>query len=299
MSDRTASRSATEVHPLIDWIAVTKPRIASFVWLASFVGGWLAVRGEASTSALVEMATWVTATAAAASLFNAVLERDTDALMERTRARPLPMGRIGVAPALFGGALLLAAGTVGLFLRFTPVAAVMAVGTVVAYALLYTPLKRVTTFNTLVGALPGAMPPLIGHAALAGDGGVWGWALFALLFVWQFPHFLAIAWLYRDDYRRAGLKMLASMPGAEGLAGRQSLLYCLPILPVSLLPALQREAGLVYALGAPLCGAAFVLAAAAFAWREDERNARRLLRTSLLYLPLILVLAVFDVAVSL
>jgi protoheme IX farnesyltransferase len=298
MNTSTETRVERAPHPLVDWIAMTKPRIASFVALASYVGGWLATGGAASAGRLGEMALYVTCTAAAASLFNAVLERDTDALMERTRNRPLPTGRIGVAPATLVGALLVALGTTGLALRFEPLAALLALATVVAYALIYTPLKRVTTFNTLVGAFPGAAPPLIGHVALTGDGGVWGWSLFGLLFVWQFPHFLSIAWLYREDYRRAGLKMLASVPGAEGLAGRQSFLHCLPILPVSLLPILEQRAGIVFAVGALAAGGAFLLAAAAFARREDERNARRLLRTSLLYLPLVLGLAVLDTLVA-
>ncbi|MEO0649386.1 MAG: heme o synthase [Planctomycetota bacterium] len=284
--------------PLADWIALTRPRIASFVALASYVGGWLATHGEAGPARLAEAALYVTLTAAAASIFNAVLERDTDGLMERTKNRPLPTGRIGVAPATSVGALAAVLGTAGLAVRFEPLAALLALATIVAYALVYTPLKRVTTFNTLVGAVPGAMPPLLGYVALAGDGGVWGWSLFAVLFVWQFPHFFAIAWLYREDYARADLKMLASGPGSAGIAGRQSLVYCLPILPVSMLPLFDRAAGAVYFFGAVAIALAFILAAAGFAVREDERNARRLLRTSLLYLPLLLGLAVLDQVVA-
>ena len=295
MTDTTSSTPvASAPHPVADWIALTRPRIASFVALASYVGGWLATDGQAGVARLAEAALYVTLTAAAASIFNAVLERDTDGLMERTKARPLPTGRIGVAPATTVGALAAVGGTLGLALRFEPWAALLALGTILAYALVYTPLKRVTTFNTVVGAVPGAMPPLLGHVAQTGDGGVWGWSLFAVLFVWQFPHFFAIAWLYREDYARADLRMLASAPGSVGLAGRQSLVYCLPILPVSLLPLFERAAGAIYLFGAVAAGLAFVLASLGFALREDERNARRLLRTSLLYLPLLLGLAILD-----
>ncbi|MHC4262143.1 MAG: heme o synthase [Planctomycetota bacterium] len=294
----TSGSPAASSNAVLDWVSVTRPRIASFVALASYVGGWLASAGEASSTRLLEAAFWVTCTAASASIFNAVIERETDGKMHRTRTRPLVTGRIAVAPATAVGALLAIVGATGLALRFEPIAALLALGTIIAYALVYTPLKRITTFNTLVGAVPGAMPPLIGYAAIAGDGGVWGWSLFAILFVWQFPHFLAIAWLYREDYARADMKMLASVPNSEGIAGRQSLLYCLPIVPVSLIPGLMHEAGPIYMSGVSAAGFAFVLAAAAFARREDERNAKRLLRSSLLYLPIVLGVAVLDAVVG-
>jgi protoheme IX farnesyltransferase len=292
-SDRAAT-PPTLLDGLADLAVLLKPRIASFVFLAALVGGWLALGRGAELWPLAEAALWITCTAGAASVFNQVLERDTDARMERTRHRPLPAGRIGVGAAIGVGAGLAALGTAGLALRFDPLAAVLALLTLLTYALVYTPLKRVTTFNTLVGALPGAMPPLLGHVAATGEVGVWGAALFALLFVWQFPHFLAIAWIYREDYARAGLRMLPSVPGTVGMAGRQALLYCLPILPVAMLPAWEGEAGWIYVLASVGAGLAYLAASLAFALRENAANARRLLRTSLVYLPVLLAVAVLD-----
>jgi len=146
----------------------------------------------------------------------------------------------------------------------------------------------------VVGALPGAMPPLLGYVALAGHPGSWGWILFAIVFAWQFPHFFAIAWIYREDYRRAGMRMLPALPGAEGLAGRQSLAYGLLLLPVSLLPAVRHMAGPLYTGVALAVGALYLAAAMAFAWRESRRSARWLLLSSLIYLPCVFAAVLFD-----
>ncbi|QDU66935.1 protoheme IX farnesyltransferase [Engelhardtia mirabilis] len=293
------SAGASEPSVLVDWVTLLKPRISSFVALAAYVGGWLASDGNASTALLIELSFYVTLTGGAAGIFNQVIERDTDALMPRTANRPLPTGRISVRDAIAAAAVMATVGTVGLGLRFEPLSAVLALATIVAYALVYTPLKRHTSFNTLVGALPGAMPPLLGYAAIAGDGGVWGWSLFAVLFVWQFPHFMAIAWLYREDYAAGGMKMLPSLPGTEGMAGRQALLYSVVILPAALLPLVRGEGTIVYAVGATAAGLAYVAASIAFAMDENVVSAKRLLRTSLLYLPVIFALAIFDRAVML
>jgi protoheme IX farnesyltransferase len=223
--------------------------------------------------------------AASSAIFNHVLERDTDRLMHRTRHRPLVTGSVRVRDALIGACVLGSAGMLGLALRFNLLSALLAVSTLVGYALVYTPFKRVSTLNTIVGAVPGAMPPLIAATAVAGYPTSWGWSLFALLFCWQFPHFMAIAWLYREDYARAGMKMLPSMPGNEGLAGRQALLYGLSGLPISLLPTLHGDAGSVYAIAALALGACYVGAAWRFARREDRARARMLLFISILYLP--------------
>jgi protoheme IX farnesyltransferase len=278
---------------LADWATLTKLRITVFAAVSAGVAA-LASRPDVGLGRAAEAALWVGLTSAAACVFNQVLERDVDALMERTRLRPLPAGRVGVRDAVIGGALLALLGVGLLAWRFNLLVALLALGTLAAYVLVYTPLKRFTTFNTLVGAVPGAMPPLLGACALAGTPGVIGLSLFATLFVWQFPHFFAIAWLYREDYQRAGMRMLASVPGTAGVAGRASLLHALCILPVSLLPVLQRSATLFYALVATGLGALYVLAAGAFARRESERSARRLLHVSLLYLPLLLAVLLID-----
>jgi len=276
------------------WVELFKPRIASMVGFAAFVGALLAAGPGAHVPRLLEAALAITAVAGASAVFNQVLERDTDRLMVRTAARPLVTGSIRVRDALLVGAAVAAAGTLDLALRFNTLSALLALATLAAYALVYTPLKRVSTLNTLVGAVPGAMPPLIGYAALAGSVEGWGWFLFAVLFAWQFPHFLAIAWLYRADYARAGLRMLPCVESSRGLTGRQALLYSLVIVPVGLVPAVDGVAGPVYAVSALVLGLVYVAASAAFALREEARRARLVLYVSLFYLPVLFSLTLLD-----
>jgi protoheme IX farnesyltransferase len=206
-------------------------------------------------------------------------------------------GAVRLRDAILAAAALCGAGTVALALRFNTLAALLALATLAAYALVYTPLKRVSSLNTVVGAVPGAMPPLLGWVAISGDTSPWSWFLFAQLFAWQFPHFLAIAWLYREDYARAGLRMLSCVPDVEsarGMAGRQALLYALVLLPLTLWPAVRGEAGPLYALSALALGLAYAGSAAAFALRESERRARVLLLVSLGYLPALLTSVLLD-----
>jgi protoheme IX farnesyltransferase len=206
-------------------------------------------------------------------------------------------GRLRLRDAILVGAGLALAGTLGLALRFNTLSALLALSTLVGYALVYTPLKRVSTLNTVVGAVPGAMPPLLGFAALSGSVHGWAWYLFAVLFAWQFPHFLAIAWMYREDYSRAGLRMLPCVEGSRGMTGRQALLYALALVPVSLLPAVSGRAGPLYALAALLLGLAYAGAALRFALREERSRARLLLLTSLVYLPALYSVTLLDPAV--
>lgn len=291
---RVAQGSARSSSAAAAWLELFKPRIAAMVGFAAFVGALLAAGPGADLARLAEAALAITAVAGASGLFNQVLERDTDRLMARTAARPLVTGRVRARDAILLGALVAAAGTLDLALRFNTLSALLALSTLAAYALVYTPLKRVSTLNTLVGAVPGAMPPLIGYAALAGDVAGWGWFLFAVLFAWQFPHFLAIAWLYRADYARAGLRMLPCVEHSRGLTGRQALLYALVIVPVGLVPAVDGVAGPLYAAGALALGLAYVAASAAFALREDAPRARLVLYTSLVYLPALFSLTLLD-----
>lgn len=289
MSERVIATSAG-----LAWLELFKPRIAAMVGFAAFVGALLAAGPGADLARLFEAALAITAVAGASAVFNQVLERDTDRLMARTAARPLVTGRLRVRDAILVGALVAAAGTLVLALRFNTLSALLALATLLAYALVYTPLKRVSTLNTLVGAVPGAMPPLIGYAALAGSVEGWGWFLFSVLFAWQFPHFLAIAWLYRADYTRAGLRMLPCVESSRGLTGRQALLYSLVIVPVALVPAVEGVAGPVYALSALVLGLIYVAASLAFALREDARRARLVLYVSLVYLPVLFSLTLLD-----
>lgn len=294
-----ALRAARQASSASAWLELIKPRISSMVAFAAFVGALLAAGPDADLGRVFEAALWVTAVAGASTIFNQVLERDTDRLMLRTRNRPLVTGRLHVRDAILVGALLGGGGTLALALRFGSLAALLALGTLVAYALVYTPLKRVSTLNTVVGALPGAMPPVLGYVAIAGGAHGWSWPLFAILFAWQFPHFMAIAWLHREDYARAGMRMLPCVENARGLAGRQALLYSLVLIPVSLWPAVRGQAGALYASVALLLGLCYALASLRFALGETPRSARTLLVTSLVYLPALFSFVLLDPVVRL
>ncbi len=294
MKARTAESATGERAGLRDWVTLTKPRIGSFIFLAALIGAALASGTHVPWLYACEAALYVTFAAAGGSALNQVLERDTDRRMLRTCERPIAAGRIRVRDAILFGSALGGAGVLGLALRFNLLAALLACATLFAYVAVYTPLKRVSTLNTIVGALPGASPPLLGYVALAGGAGRWAWALFAVIFVWQFPHFLAIAWLYREDYARAGLRMLPSVPGGLGVASRAALVYALVLVPVALVPAACGDAGRVYGIGALAASVLYAAAALRFAWKENARNARLVLYVSLLYLPLVLALAMLD-----
>lgn len=277
-----------------DFLSLAKPRITSFVALAAFVGAALGGGASITVWESAFAGVLVMLCSAGACALNQAFERDIDRAMERTRMRPLPTGRIGVRDAVLFGAALGAAGVVGLAAWFGLLAAFLALATSFAYVAVYTPLKRHSTLNTVIGALPGAAPPLIGYVATAGATGEWGWALFATLFVWQFPHFLAIAWLFRHDYARAGLKMLPAMPGGERVTGRSAFLYSLVLLPVSLAPNVLGLAGGVYLAGAIVCGAGYAVASAWFALRTSRESARTLLFVSLAYLPAVFACVLLD-----
>jgi len=281
-----------------DFAALTKPRIATFVALSAFLGGLLAAGPGASLSRIAEAALWVVCAAASASVLNQVLERDLDGRMRRTENRPLPAGRVCVRDAILFGAALAVLGVAGLALRFNLLSGLLALATLFAYTAIYTPMKRVSTLNTLFGAIPGAAAPLLGFVALSGVAEGWGISLFGVLFVWQFPHFMAIAWLHRVDYARAGMKMLPALPGCERVAGRAAWTYGLALLPVSILPGVRGDAGIVYSAGALALGGLYLLASGRFAWHPDERSARSLLLASLLYLPLLYLLILVDPVVG-
>ncbi|MEQ1894191.1 MAG: heme o synthase [Planctomycetota bacterium] len=293
----TLERNAGRI--LSDYLVLVRPRISAFVLFAAFTGGLLGAEAGTSYGRVVLAALFVGLVGASSSVFNQVLERETDRLMHRTATRPLPAERMSVRDAVVFGAVLGLLGVAGLAWSFQALSALLALSTLASYVLVYTPLKRHTSLNTVVGALPGAMPPLLGYVAVHGAAGPWGWMLFAILFAWQFPHFFAIAWLYQEEYRRAGMRMLPALPGAAGLAGRQALLYSLVLLPVSLLPAVRGEAGPVTVAAALVLGLLYLASSAAFAWRETRASARAVLVTSLFYLPLLYAAVLLDPAVNL
>ncbi len=275
-----------------DFIALGKPRIVALIVLTMVAGFMLAPSGGAESLLLAVIGTALVA--AGTNALNQLYERDVDALMRRTQHRPLPARRLSV-PA--GGAFAWACGAVGVvwLAAFTNLTtAALAALTLAWYVFLYTPLKRKSTLATLVGAVPGALPIVGGWTAGGGQLGIEAWALFWIMFLWQMPHFLSLAWIYREDYRRAGLRMLSVSDGDGRETFRQAALYAAALLPVSLVPALLRVSGLVYFLGA-LTLSLWLLAKTVAARRErTAKSAARLFAASNLYLPVLLLLLVLN-----
>jgi protoheme IX farnesyltransferase len=268
-----------------DYLELTKPRITTMVVFTALVGFVCGTVGAVSLPALLAALVGTGLIASGASVLNMLLERDTDALMKRTRNRPLPAGRLRAAEALSFGAALSALGLAELVWLSGPLAATIALATWASYLFLYTPLKRRTSLSTLVGAVPGALPPVIGWAAARHslDGGAF--VLFAILFLWQIPHFLAIAWIYRDDYALARLPMLPVLDREGHLTGRQAVIHSLALLLVSFTPAAAGLAGGVYLAGAALLGIALTGFAVNLAVARNQVAARALFLASVVYLP--------------
>jgi protoheme IX farnesyltransferase len=273
-----------------DVLELAKPRIAALVLVtvavAAFVADWGPPAGWLLAHALLGTAL----VAASASALNQWLERDTDARMPRTADRPLPAGRMTGAQVVAFGAISIALGTTYLALVVGSQTAAIALATWALYVWIYTPLKRRTTANTAVGAVAGAMPVLIGWSAVGAPWDIRAWALFLIVFLWQFPHFMAIAWIYRRQYAAAGMKMLSTVDPGGVRTGAQAATAALVLVPVSLVPALAQSGGVVLATGAVALGLAQLLCAAAFFVHRSEPAARRLLAASLVYLPAILAL---------
>ena len=278
---------------LSDYASLGKPRITGLVLVTTLLGYLLAeTASDAVRLLLTLLGTGLVA--AGASAFNQIWERDLDAKMRRTADRPLPAGRIEVLPAAalaFGASF---AGILVLALGADILAAGLAAATLLLYVLIYTPLKTVTSLSTVIGAVPGALPPVIGWAAASGRIDPGAMVLFTVLFLWQTPHFLAIAWLYREDYARAGFPLLPVLEPDGASSGRQAVLYAATLVPVSLALSAMHLTGAVYFAGAAACGAGFVGAALAFAARRSVSRARWLFFVSILYLPALLALAFFD-----
>ena len=270
---------------LADRLELVKPRITTMVVFTSLVGFVTAsaepIRGAVLAAALVGTAL----VAAGAAVLNQVLERDTDALMDRTRHRPLPAGRVTAVEATAFGAAVTLAGHALLFAGCGPLPAAVAFATWASYLFVYTPLKRRTPLATLVGAVPGALPPVIGWTARSGSLDQGAFILFAILFLWQVPHFLAIAWMYRDDYAKGGFPMLPVLDREGSFTARQAVLHSLALLLVSLLPVAAGFAGSVYLAGAFLLGVALTLFAIRLLSLRTLPAARALFLASVLYLP--------------
>jgi protoheme IX farnesyltransferase len=273
-----------------DYLELTKPRITLLVVFTTLVGFVVASPGAVLALPLLVALAGTTLVAAGASAVNMLLERDTDALMHRTRARPIPAGRVRAPNALLFGVVLTALGLALLSWRSGALPSAVAFATWASYLFAYTPLKRRTSLSTLVGAVPGALPPVIGWAAARQSLDAGAFVLFAILFLWQIPHFLAIAWIYRDDYARAGLPMLPVLDPSGRLTGRQAVLHSLALLLVSLTPVAAGFGGPVYMGGAVLLGVGMAVAAFRLAVLRTVRAARALFLASVLYLPALLAL---------
>jgi protoheme IX farnesyltransferase len=277
-----------------DYAALAKPRLNMLV-VASTAAGYVLAGGDTTS---VSTVLWLVAgtglVAGGASAFNQLIERDTDGLMTRTRLRPLPGGRLVAREALAFAVVLSLAGLLVLAAGVNRLAATVALATLGSYAAIYTPLKRRTSFATVIGAIPGALPPVIGWAGAANDLSRGAWILFAIVFLWQLPHFLAIAWMYRDDYARAGFPMLPVIEPDGRSTARQVVIYTAALLPVALAPSLVGIAGPAYFAGALALTLLFVGAAIRFALKRTNRDARRLFFASITYLPLLWLLMIAD-----
>jgi heme o synthase len=288
-----------------DYAQLFKVRVTSLIVMTAWAGYYMgaAKSGVSSLSWTLLNALWgIGLTSAGAAALNEVLERDLDARMRRTRNRPLPSGRMGLATGLLLGIVATLLGAISLALTTNVLTGALALATAVIYLGLYTPLKKISPISTFVGAFPGAMPPLLGWTAIRGKLELEAVFLFLIVFFWQFPHFQAIAWMYRDDYEAAGIKMLPVVDKGGRSVIRQMLVYASTLIPISLMPALLRMSGRIYLGGALVLGLAFVWFVLRLARTQlpttspDSRKlARHLLQASVIYLPLLFALMMIDV----
>ena len=270
-----------------DYLQLTKPRLNLLVVFTTGAGYWLGVAGHVDPWTLVHAVIGTALVAGGSAVFNQLYEQDTDALMSRTRLRPLPDGRVTPVRAFAFGLLLNALGLVQLTIGVNHLSAVVAFATLVTYVIWYTPMKRRSSLSTVIGAIPGALPPVIGWAAATNTLSREAWLLFAIVFLWQMPHFLALAWLFREEYERAGFPVLPVVEPSGRSTARQAVVYTAALLPVSLAPALTGLAGPLYFAVALVLGVVFLGLAIRFAFDLHRRSARYLFLGSLVYLPLI------------
>jgi protoheme IX farnesyltransferase len=282
---------------LTDYWALTKPEVNFLIVLTTFAGFYLGYPTESHKFPLALLVHTLLGTlliASGAGALNQFLERRFDAEMRRTSRRPLPAGRIEASAALSFGMILSFAGGIYLAAAVNALAGLLAVLTLLSYLFVYTPLKRETPLCTVVGAFPGAVPPLIGWAAASGGLGAEAWVLYAMLFLWQFPHFMAIAWMYRVDYARAGYLVLPREERRNSFMAWQSVIPSFVLVPLSLAPTLLGHAGMVYLVGAFVASSTFFCFGAQLALRKSHLAARRLLFASIIYIPSVLLLMVLD-----
>jgi protoheme IX farnesyltransferase len=279
---------------LADYWTLTKPEVNFLVLVSTLVGFYLASRGGLDFSRLFHTLMGTLLVASGTGTLNQYIERQSDKQMRRTANRPLPSGRLGSAEALWFGIVLAALGGWELWVFTNPLASSLALLTLGTYLLAYTPLKKRTPLCTLVGAFPGAMPPLIGWAAVRNSLSLEAWVLYAILFLWQFPHLLAIAWMYREDYARASLQLLPRNDPEGRTTAWEILGYSLALIPASLMPVFLGQAGKAYLVGALVLGLGFFHFGMRLALQRSNALARRLVLASIVYLPLVFALLMVD-----
>jgi len=280
---------------------MTKPRITMLVLVTAYLGYYLGLRSQGSHMATVEswlilfyliLGTW--ATSAGAAVLNQVIERRHDAKMTRTKNRPIVIGKIAPMNALIFGAFLSFGGCVLLYYLINPLTAFISVATILLYILIYTPSKRISTWNTIIGSIPGALPPVGGWVAATGSLAPPAWILFGILFCWQMPHFLAIAIIYAADYEKGGFKMLPTIYPESKRTSYVILFFTVALLITSLGLYILKVGGIVYAVGAALLGVAFFMVALKVIMESNKKNARRLMLASIIYLPLLLIIILIE-----
>lgn len=276
------------------YIALTKPDVSFLVLMTTSAGYYMGATGPVDWVHMLHVVVGTMMIAGGTAALNHYIERDTDRFMRRTAARPLPSGQLTPVEALRFGVVLCIAGAVDLFVAAGYVASLLGIATCLSYLLLYTPLKTRTVWATFIGAIPGAIPPMIGWAAATGHLGTGAWLLFIILFVWQFPHFHAISWMYREDYARAGILMLPVVDREGTRTFRQIILYAGALVAVSLLPAIMGFAGVLYFFGALVTCTALVQVCLWAATAKSNMRAKWLMHATVLHIPILLGLMMYD-----
>jgi protoheme IX farnesyltransferase len=288
-----ALESPTRVSITRDYLELSKSRIVLMV-LITTAAGYLFAADKVDPLLMLHALIGTALVAAGTNALNQYVEREHDAKMQRTRSRPLPAGRITPRAALLFSSGIAVLGTLYLGLAVNWLTAALGAFTLTSYIFVYTPLKRVSTVCTVIGAIPGAVPPLMGWTAATNDLGLGGWIVFGILFLWQLPHFMAISWLYREDYARGGFVMLSTLDEKGAAVARQAVYYTLALLPLSVAPALLGMTGTAYLVGATLSGVALFWSAIRFSFDRSTGNARRVFMISNLYLLTVMLLLVVN-----
>lgn len=289
-TNKSLSQELTIGGRVSAYVELTKPRITFMVVLSSLAGFFMASKGNVDWVKFLHLALGVSMLTSGTSTLNQYWERDSDKLMRRTMRRPLPSGKMSPLAALLFGTVMAAIGEVYLVLMVNPLTAVIGFMALASYVLLYTPLKQKTVWCTFLGAFPGALPPLLGWAGASDEIALGGIIMFAILFLWQFPHFHAIAMMYTEDYARAGIKMLPVVEPDCKSTARQIIAYAAVLFPVSLLPYFMGMSGLIYLVSAAILGAEFLYISINTARTKTKIDARKLLKASVMYLPLLYLL---------